>query len=345
MFTEDPAPAVDAETLATLLVDELVVCLVNARIYSGSHPRLRNSLDAVRRRLAELAASSRTNPICLGVADGLMVFRQRPLLGASIAAARLVACLDQWQAGGLELWDGASCTELEELLTAVAARPRTGKNYTWLNEQIAARQCRNVRLLPPYDDGSRSAARQARSARIRVGLQFYQTVVDLLQSVTVSVCRGGRIDFAPVQAQAESMLRQLESKDAPVLGLARQDQYDAFTFGHSVRVAVLAMNFARALTDDRELLIRIGTAALLHDVGKSLIPFELLHSTRALSAEERRVMDTHAELGAECLLDHEDSDPLAIASAFGHHRGPRGTGYPRTRHEHETTMVTSIVKI
>jgi HD-GYP domain-containing protein (c-di-GMP phosphodiesterase class II) len=105
------------------------------------------------------------------------------------------------------------------------------------------------------------------------------------------------------------------------------------------------MNFARELTDDRDLLIRIGTAALLHDVGKSLIPFEILHATGVLSEEERRQMNRHAELGAECLLCHDDSDPLAIAAAFGHHRAPDGSGYPRTVHDHETDVVTDIVKI
>jgi putative nucleotidyltransferase with HDIG domain len=148
-----------------------------------------------------------------------------------------------------------------------------------------------------------------------------------------------------VQTQAEQLLKQLDDKDEPLLGLARQDQYDAFTFGHSLRVAVLSMNFARELTDDRDLLIRIGTAALLHDVGKSLIPFEILHATGVLSEEERRQMNRHAELGAECLLCHDDSDPLAIAAAFGHHRAPDGSGYPRTVHDHETDVVTDIVKI
>lgn len=335
----------DTTTLATLLVDEVVVCLVNARIYAREHPRVRDAITIAQKRLHDLAEESRQNPVCLGIADGLVVFDQRPLMGASISAARLIGCLSLWGSGGLELWDGVTTQGFEELLIGIGGKPPPGKDYTWLNGELVNKQCRNLRLLPPYDDGLAAADRNSKAGRMRVGVQFYQTVVDLLQSVTVSVCRGGRIDFAPVQTQAEQVLAQLEDKNAPVLGLARQDQYDAFTFGHSVRVAVLAMNFARELTSDRDLLIRIGTAALLHDVGKSLIPFELLHSQNALSEEERRIMDRHAPLGAECLLDHADSDPLAIAAAFGHHRGPGGTGYPRTLHEHETTMVTSIVKI
>lgn len=112
-----------------------------------------------------------------------------------------------------------------------------------------------------------------------------------------------------------------------------------------MRVAILAVNFARALTDDRDLHLRIGAAALLHDVGKALIPFEILHSTKPLTPEEKLEMDKHAELGARCLLDHHDSDPLAIVAAFGHHLTPDGKGYPKTTHQHPACFVASVVKI
>ena len=340
----------DVTTEATLLVDEMVAALVNARIYATTHPRVQDSIAQVRSSVADLARISGRDPIRIACADGLIVFERKPLLGASMSASRLLGLLTQWSSGGIELGSGVSVQELEELFLALVARPQPGHDYTHLNAQLAARQCREARLLPPYVEGrapQRDLAPEAAPARAKIGIgvRFYQTVIDLLQNVTVAVCRGGRIDFAPVQTQAEMLLNQLDKKDEPLLGLARQDQYDAFTFGHSLRVAILSMNFARGLTDDRGLLIRIGTAALLHDVGKSLIPFEILHSTKALSADERLAMNRHAELGAECLLDHDDSDPLAIASAFGHHRSPDGSGYPRTTHCHETPMVTAIVKI
>ncbi len=337
------ATAPDHTTIATLLVDELVAALVNTRIYLANHPRVETSLTAALRRLGELVDLTQ-DPVCIAGIDGLVVFQQRPLLGASMSAARLLGALQLWGAGGLELRRATTLSELGELLAGLATRPRPGQDLAALNAQLVERQCRNVRLLPPYVDAL-GLLQKTTSTNIRVGVHFYQSIVDLLQTVTVSVCRGGQIDFGPVQGQAEQMLRQLEENDTALLSLARQDQYDAFTFGHSVRVAILSLNFARTLTDDRELLIRIGTAALLHDVGKSLIPFELLHSTGTLDAEQRRAMNRHSDLGAECLLDHHDSDPLAIAAAFAHHRSPDGSGYPRTLHEHETTMVTSIVKI
>ena len=339
-------PPFDATTAATLLVDELVAAMVNSRIYAATHPRVQNSMSAVCRTLGELARELRSPTVAIAIADGMVVFERRPLLGASIGAARLIEALTAWNAGGVEFDANLPQRELGEFLAQVAARPRPGQDSAALNADLLARDCRHVRLLPPYVQADAAADDTvAASRKVRVGVRFYQSLIDLLQTVTVSVCRGGHIDFAPVQTQAEQLLKQLDDRDDPTLGLARQDQYDAFTFGHSVRVAILSLHFARELTQDRDLLIRIGTAALLHDVGKSLIPFEILHATGVLSEDERRLMNRHAELGAECLLCHDDADPLAVAAAFGHHRAADGSGYPRTVHPHETDLVTDIVKI
>ncbi|MCA8977543.1 MAG: HD domain-containing protein [Planctomycetes bacterium] len=329
-------------TCATLLVDELVTALVNSRIYALDHPRLRDSMERaleLTRELADLVGSDRIRIAC---SEGMIFFAGKPLVGASIAAARLVRVLEGWDAGGIELARAARTDELATFFAGLqAARQGPTDDHDAFNRRIAASRCIHIALLPTVGGEALSSP----STGEREVVHGYQKLVDLLQGVTVSLCRGGTIDFDPVIGNAEMILGHLESGDSTMLGLARQEQYDAFSFGHSIRVAILAMNFARALTDDREVQIRIGAAALLHDVGKSLIPFEILHSTRQLSAEERREMSRHSELGARCLLDHHDSDPLAIAAAFGHHMAMGSKGYPTTVHEHPISWITSLVKI
>lgn len=342
MTTDAIETPIDATTEATLLVEELSAALINVRIYAPTHPRVANSLVAVRKSVRKLADATGEASIRIVCAEGMVAFAQRPLRGASMGASRLIALLKQWGASGIEIDAEGTDEALHAFFTALVERPRPGATFSQFNDQLQKQQCRTARLLPPYVEESGAPSQPD---RVRVSMSLYQSVVDLLQNVTVSVCRGGRIDFAPVEAQAEEILDRLIKTTDLQSGLARQDQYDAFTLGHSLRVAILSVNFARAMTQDRELLIRIGTAALLHDVGKSLIPFEILHSPSALSPEERRQMDMHAELGARCLLDHSDADPLGVAAAFGHHRGPDNTGYPRTTHEHPVSFVTSIVKI
>src|SRR5262249_57040528 len=89
--------------IAGRLVDQLVAALVNARIYAPSHPRLQTSFAAVQRHVRDLAELWRENPVRIGAVDGLLFFQQRPLLSASLAAARLLGKLQMLGAGGREL--------------------------------------------------------------------------------------------------------------------------------------------------------------------------------------------------------------------------------------------------
>jgi HD-GYP domain-containing protein (c-di-GMP phosphodiesterase class II) len=333
-----------ATTLATSLVEELVAALVNTRIYQSSHPRVQNSIQAVRGHVRELVDLTAEPTVRIGVADDLLIFRRRPMVGASLAASRLIQTVSGWSAGGIEFDAGGSAVEVNTFFTTVLERPRPGEAFVEANRRLEERGCRSARLLPPYSEtGGPRVASTRKSMALPV--RCYQSMIDTLQNTTVSICLGGTIEFEPIQEHAEEVLKGLESDDGPLMNLARQDQYDAFTFGHSVRVAVLSLGLARAMTDDRDLIRRVGTAAMLHDVGKALIPFEILHSNAKLSDEERRQMARHPALGAELLLDHRESDPLAIASAFGHHISGPGRGYPRTRHDHQVSVVTEIVRI
>ena len=48
--------------------------------------------------------------------------------------------------------------------------------------------------------------------------------------------------------------------------MARYERYDAYTFGHSIRVSFLSLNFAMSMFMDQDMLMRVGTAAILHDI-------------------------------------------------------------------------------
>src|SRR5262249_50546437 len=111
---------------------------------------------------------------------------------------------------------------------------------------------------------------------------------------------------------------------------ATYDQIDSFTVGHSVRVALLAMHVARAARVPRASLLRIGTAALLHDIGKSRMPQQVLFKQGQLDADEREIMAMHPRFGAEILIQQRHIDGPAVGPAFCHHWGRTQPG-SRTR--------------
>jgi len=112
------------------------------------------------------------------------------------------------------------------------------------------------------------------------------------------------------------------------MNLMRYPDYDSYTIGHSVRVSTLALTVGREMGWPEELLPELATAGLLHDVGKAKVPDEILYKPGKLTAEERKVAESHASIGAQILLAKGDASPMTIAGAWGHHIRHDEGGYP-----------------
>lgn len=124
--------------------------------------------------------------------------------------------------------------------------------------------------------------------------------------------------------------------------VAALERKDAITRDHVVRVGDLATRVAirAGLPPDR--VRAIGIAALLHDVGKLVVPSDILGKTTALTDEEFAVIKTHAEQGAALLSGSLVLRPAAPL-VRGHHERPDGTGYPDRLGDSHITMEMGIV--
>ncbi len=349
------------EEQASLLIETLNTAVVNGRIYWSDHPRVQESIDELQAKLESLTAEIGKPILTITLVEDFLVFQRRPLLSASLSASRLIKVIRELGSGGLSLDREASKANLRALVDVLLKDHKGSEDYAAVNKGLAQVGSTAITFLPPYtEDGARceagqtfqdsnfeglSSGDQQAAGRLYLPVQMYQSVMDLLQNVTVNICQGGKIRFEDVNTQAEMVLRKLADEETTVMNLARHKAYDAFSFGHSVRVATLALNLGRALTGDEDLLIRIGTAALLHDVGKTQVPFDVLHCCGCLTPKQRGQMDMHPELGAKILLDHHDCDSIGVAAAFGHHVGHGQRGYPKTSHDHLISTITEIVKI
>ena len=111
----------------------------------------------------------------------------------------------------------------------------------------------------------------------------------------------------------------------PLLELKRFDQY---TTTHACNVSVLAMGLAERLGLGRQEVRSFGVAGLLHDIGKTRIPNEILVKPGKLTEAERHVMGRHPVEGARIVLERERGLGLAAVVAYEHHVCIDGTGYP-----------------
>ncbi|MHC5063539.1 MAG: HD-GYP domain-containing protein [Planctomycetota bacterium] len=328
----------------TALIDELVSALLGTDVHHSNHPQVQETVDSVQHQLLDLTHQLGQDSLCLAVLDDLLVFQDKPLLSASLSASRLIRSLGNLGASGIELHAGATKEHISSLLEALAGPRTTGKDFRSVNAILSGQGCVDIKLHDPVSLGDKDVATEAIASTLGPAAKTYQTGIAILQDMVVDIGLGRRISLDLVRNHAERMYELMQTKDGPLMNLASYEQDDAFTLGHSVRVAVLAMNLACTMTEDVETIVRLGNAAMLHDVGKALIPLELVLSRSPLDEAELLEVQKHAELGGEMLMD-QGADPLAVTVAFGHHRMRHEGGYPATRHKYMPSTGTEIVKI
>jgi putative nucleotidyltransferase with HDIG domain len=107
------------------------------------------------------------------------------------------------------------------------------------------------------------------------------------------------------------------------------DARDQETGGHSFRVALYAVELARALGIQGEALKAIEWGALLHDVGKMVVPDDILRKGSPLTDDEWLIMKQHPNWGYEMLAEVSFLQSEALDLIYNHHERWDGAGYPR----------------
>ncbi len=105
------------------------------------------------------------------------------------------------------------------------------------------------------------------------------------------------------------------------------DAKDAYTHGHSERVALLSRELTLRAGLPESLADRIYMAGLLHDVGKIGVPESVLQKTGRLTPEEFEQMKRHPQIGAKILRDIKQVSDI-IPGVLHHHELYDGQGYP-----------------
>jgi putative nucleotidyltransferase with HDIG domain len=123
------------------------------------------------------------------------------------------------------------------------------------------------------------------------------------------------------------------------------DARDHETTGHSFRVSLYAVALAKALGIHGEELKAIEWGSLLHDVGKMVVPDEILRKMGPLTAEEWHIMKQHATWGFDMLAEVSFLQPAALDIIYSHHERWDGKGYPRGIAKGEIPLAARIFAV
>lgn len=144
---------------------------------------------------------------------------------------------------------------------------------------------------------------------------------------------------------AKSIVEEILSKGKISLDMVDLRNYDDYTFGHSVNVAVICGVIGMGLGMDEKELGQLVTAALLHDLGKLSIPTNILNKPDRLTREEYKRMQEHPVISYELVKDRIDISATVKVAVLFHHENVDGTGYPNGISGEEQTMLTKILHV
>ncbi len=119
---------------------------------------------------------------------------------------------------------------------------------------------------------------------------------------------------------------------------------DDSVYAHSLNVALISRAIGKWMQLSKEDLNTLTLAGLLHDIGKTQIPPEILNKQGKLTDEEFAIIRSHAKLGHKILKD-TDLDLRIKLAALQHHERYDGSGYPRGLESDEIDTFASIVAI
>lgn len=127
-----------------------------------------------------------------------------------------------------------------------------------------------------------------------------------------------------VEEISESVLRN----SSALISVARLKLRDEYTYMHSMAVCALMIALARQLGLDADTTREAGMAGLLHDMGKALVPLEILNKPGKLTDDEFAVMKSHPAKGAALLQKMKGASAATIDVCLHHHERVDGGGYP-----------------
>ena len=210
---------------------------------------------------------------------------------------------------------------------------------------IVERAVKNIQVGPPHEGVVDSADDLERK---QVARRTYRKSVSITKGLFDSARMGRAPRLKQVRHAVQGIIDQVLTNEVSMMGLSTLDNYDDYTFRHTVNVCIFSLAIGRRLGLNKSRLFDLGMAALLHDLGKSRVDIDLVMKEDELTEEEAERMQAHTWLGALSAFRLQDSGsaPLrGMITAYEHHMKVDFSGYPKARRPRELSVYSKIVAL
>lgn len=174
--------------------------------------------------------------------------------------------------------------------------------------------------------------------------QFHESIESFSYTLTDIATKNNDIDIDGLFKSANDIMAG-ETNTYYLMDILSNIRYfDDSTYAHSLNVALLANILGRWMNFGEDDLKMLTVAGMLHDIGKILIPPEIIKKPGALTAEEFEIVKQHTLKGYQLLKQKEVDERIARAALL-HHEKCDGSGYPLGVTQDKITEIAKIITI
>jgi len=218
--------------------------------------------------------------------------------------------------------------------------------YAEIVSRLSDAKIETFQLDPPTETQTdRVFNEEAKAAANRTYSQSVAVTKDVINSVRI----GKTPNIRKIKRVVQGIVDQVLNEETSLIGLTAIRDYDEYTFTHSVNVCIFSIALGRRLGMTKLQLYELGLAALMHDIGKSRVPLDLLQKTGELTEEEWKWMAAHPWLGVLVLFQfrrqQEELSYRAMTVCHEHHMKIDLTGYPKAIRPRQVSLLSKIVSI
>lgn len=148
-----------------------------------------------------------------------------------------------------------------------------------------------------------------------------------------------------ITSMIDELLLAVTGNDEILTILSDAFLFDEYLYQHSFQVTLYSLAIGKELGHSSEDLRLIGIGALLHDIGKIMVPKEIITKPGRLTPEEFENMKMHTRYGFDLLRNLHSISLLVAHCAFQHHERIDGSGYPRGLVDFEIHPFAKIIGV
>jgi len=175
--------------------------------------------------------------------------------------------------------------------------------------------------------------------------QVAKTLVSISKNILKKIHANEKPDLAGCNEATEIILEEVSNNLEKIDCISQLKIFDEYTFSHTVNVSAMstAMGITLGLYENE--LKELALGALLHDIGKMLLPKDILNKPVKLDADEFEIIKSHSLLGYRYILDNINLPDKIAKVALDHQENYDGKGYPNGLKGTEINFYAQITAI